>query len=150
FSDELPIETIKSQFLNTLDQSYTLENNGDEWNRAITKESIEDLGRSIKNSVDESKRNDYGSDLTEGFNNLNLSLDSILKPLSRSCFKGKHLIAIGKTEWGDLQWSDSSIATKKNIINKADIVFNESESITTFNNSKNKKKNKKIHSHRLK
>lgn len=136
FSDELPIETIKSQFLNTLDQSYTLENNGDEWNRAITKESIEDLGRSIKNSVDESKRNDYGSDLTEGFNNLNLSLDSILKPLSRSCFKGKHLIAIGKTEWGDLQWSDSSIATKKNIINKADIVFTASESITAFNNAK--------------
>lgn len=43
FSDEVPIETIKSQFLNTLEQSYTLESGG-KWTRAITPDSVKELG----------------------------------------------------------------------------------------------------------
>jgi hypothetical protein len=43
-SPDLPLETIKSQFLNTLEQSYTLASDGSKWTRAITKQSVEELG----------------------------------------------------------------------------------------------------------
>ncbi|WP_405395601.1 TrlF family AAA-like ATPase [Maribacter sp. Asnod2-G09] len=135
FSNELPIETIKSQFLQTLEQSYFLEN-GEQWTRAITKESVQELGAKIKTTVPPEQLHKYGTDLTEGFNNLNVKEEKIFEALQKDCFKGKYLIAIGKTEWGDLKWTDASIATKKSIINKADIVFTASESIEAFHKAK--------------
>ncbi|SHJ36971.1 hypothetical protein SAMN04488007_0115 [Maribacter aquivivus] len=135
FSNELPIETIKSQFLQTLEQSYFLEN-GEQWTRAITKESVQELGAKIKSTVPSEQLHKYGTDLTEGFNNLNVKEDKIFEALQKDCFKGKYLIAIGKTEWGDLKWTDASIATKKSIINKANIVFTASESIEAFHKAK--------------
>ena len=122
FSDEVSVETIQSQFLNTLEQSYTLES-GKTWSRAITPESLKELGGEIKKGVPEDQLHKYGSDLMEGFNNLNVKEDKIFDALKKDCFLGKYLIAIGKTEWAELKWTDASIATKKSIINKADIVF---------------------------
>jgi ABC-type lipoprotein export system ATPase subunit len=135
FSDELSVEMIKSQFLNTLEQSYTLES-GEEWTRSITPESVSELGASIKAGVPEEQLSKYGTDLVEGFNNLNVKEEQIFKSLNKDCFQGKYLIAIGKTEWSELRWTDASIATKKTIINNADIVFTASENIEKFNNSK--------------
>lgn len=135
FSDEVPIETIKSQFLNTLEQSYFLED-GNPWTRAITPQSVEELGRSIKATIPHEEMHKYGSDLTEGFNNLNVKEDEIFKSLNKDCFKGKYLIAIGKTEWAELKWTDSSIATKKSIINRSHIVFTASDSVAEFEKSK--------------
>jgi hypothetical protein len=135
FSDEIPLETIQSQFLNTLEQSYYLES-GEPWTRAITTQSVEELGNQIKSNVPKSELHKYGSDLTEGFNNLNVREEEIFKSLNKDCFTGKYLIAIGKTEWGDLKWTDASIATKKSIINKANIVFTASESIDDFDKAK--------------
>lgn len=131
FSDEVSVETIQSQFLNTLEQSYTLES-GKTWSRAITPESLKELGGEIKKGVPEDQLHKYGSDLMEGFNNLNVKEDKIFDALKKDCFLGKYLIAIGKTEWAELKWTDASIATKKSIINKADIVFTSAESIETF------------------
>ena len=144
FSNELSIETIESQFLNTLSQSYTLETDGKAWTRAITRESVAELGKNIKDNVPEDKLCDYGSDLAEGFNNLNVKKDEILASLKKDCFKDKYLIAIGKTEWADLKWSDSSVATKKSIINEADIVFTSAESVEAFEKSKNQLTNQNV------
>lgn len=135
FSDEISVETIQSQFLNTLEQSYYLES-GQPWTRAITQQSVEELGKQIKSTVPETELHKYGSDLTEGFNNLNVREDEIFKSLNKDCFKGKYLIAIGKTEWGELKWTDASIATKKSIINRAHIVFTASKSVTDFDKAK--------------
>lgn len=143
FSDEITDETIKSQFLNTLEQSYSLEN-GDSWSRAITKESITELGAEIKKSIPETELPNYGSDLSEGFNNLNVKEDQIFASLQKDCFKDKYLIAIGKTEWGELKWTDSSIATKKSIINKADIVFTATASASAFEKAKAKLKEQRV------
>lgn len=140
FADEkiLPLDQIKSQFLNTLDAKYILEKDQTPWNLSVTRKSVEDLGKSIKAQVPPNELNKYGSDLIEGFNNLNLSLDSILKSLEKSCFKDKYLIAIGKTEWDELKWTDGSIAVKKHLINSAKIVFTAAESYETFNKAKEK------------
>jgi hypothetical protein len=135
FSNELSIETIQSQFLNTLEQSYTLKT-GAEWRRSITPESVAELGAEIKSTVPKERLCEYGSDLTEGFNNLNVKEEQIFKSLKKDCFKDKYLIAIGKTEWSELKWTDASIATKKSIINSADIVFTSAETVEAFIKSK--------------
>jgi len=138
FSPELSIETIKSQFLNTLEQSYVLESDGSAWTRAITKNSVEELGRKIKESVPEEQLQNYGSDLMEGFNNLNLKESQIFDSLKKDCFTDKCIIAIGKTEWDELKWTDSSIAQKKSIINSANIVFTAAATIENYNKAKEK------------
>ncbi|MCS4164767.1 TrlF family AAA-like ATPase [Sphingobacterium sp. BIGb0116] len=135
FSEEITIETIQSQFLNTLEQSYTLDSGGS-WTRAITPQSVEELGKNIKSQIPENELEKYGSDLVEGFNNLNINESAIYSALKKDCFKDKYLIAIGKTEWGDLKWSDASIATKKSIINSSHIVFTAAESIEAFKKAK--------------
>lgn len=134
FSNDLSAETIRSQFLNTLEQSYQLED-GSRWTRAITVESVAELGSQIKKSSPEGKR-PTGTDLAVGFNNLNVKEEQIYKALEKDCFKGKFLIAVGKTEWADLKWTDASIATKKSIINSADIVFTASETVDDFEKSR--------------
>ena len=68
FSDKLNIETIKSQFLNTLEQSYSIESNSEKWHRAITKDSLRDLGQKIIDSAPEEQKQKYQSPLIEGFN----------------------------------------------------------------------------------
>lgn len=135
FSDELDTATIKSQFLDSLQQSYLL-SDGNPWHRAVTKDAIEELGKKIKQSVPLEELPNYGSDLEEGFNNLNLNLDEILGLLKRDCFKDKYLTAIGKTEWASLKWTDSSIATKKTVINRANIVFTAAESPDAYQKAK--------------
>lgn len=144
FSPAIEIETIKSQFLNTLEQSYTLDIDGSDWTRAITKESVQELGAKIKRNVPADQLSKYGNDLLEGFNNLNVKEDQIFKSLEKDCFKDKFLIAIGKTEWDELKWTDASIATKKSIINRADIVFTASASVDNYNKAKEKLKSQNV------
>ena len=144
FSNEITLETIKSQFLNTLEQHYYLHSDGKRWDRAITRQSVEELGKAIKASVPVRELSNYGTDLVEGFNNLNIKEDEIFISLKKDCFDGKYLIAIGKTEWDELEWTDSSIATKKSIINQAHIVFTAAESFTAFEKAKYKLKKHKV------
>lgn len=146
FADDtqLSLSTIKSQFLNTLQQWYKLENIGSEWHNTITKESVTELGRQIKESIPHDQLSKYGSDLEEGFNNLNIPHEEIFKSLAKPCFKGKYLICIGKTEWDELKWTDGSIATKKDIINRADIIFTAAESVEKYEVAKKKLTDAKV------
>lgn len=131
FSNELDVSVIKSQFLNALHQDYKLEagNEGATWSGVITKESLQTLGASIKATIPKDKISQYGSDLEEGFRNINLDETELFKKLENNSFlKDKYFTAVGKTEWDSLKWSDSSISTKKDIINKVDLVFVASES----------------------
>ena len=141
FSNELSPDLIKSQFLNAIQQDYKLEAgaNGASWSGVITKESLESLGASIKSSVPKEQLSKYGSDLAEGFRNINVDECQLFQKLEGNSFlKGKYLIAVGKTEWDSLKWTDSSISTKKDIINKADIVFVSSESPEKCKSAHNK------------
>ncbi|WP_179414541.1 TrlF family AAA-like ATPase [Mucilaginibacter sp. E4BP6] len=141
FSDALSPQIIESQFLNGLSGKYHLTPglDGIQWNGLITKESLIDLGAAIKRSVPEAQLVNYGSDLEEGFNNLNLEEKDILTLLNENTYlKGKTLTAIGKTEWESLSWNDQSIAEKKDVINKADLVFISSETPEAAHNAKRK------------
>lgn len=138
FSNEVDVSIIESQFLNPLQASYTLDKDWKKREMNITKETLCELGKEIKKTIPVQKLDNYSSDLEEWFNNLNISDKEINKALKKSCFQGKYLIAIGKTEWDALSWSDNSIATKKTIINDADIIFTASSSPETFKNAKEK------------
>ena len=149
FSESIKLETIQTQFLNAIMPSYRLSPgiDGSFWSGVISKESLEDLGKKIKESVPAEKSDAYGSDLIEGFNNLNVSEEKIFEILDNSSyFQGKYLVAIGKTEWDELKWTDSSIAEKKDIINKADIVFTAASSAGAFQKAKEKLQGQSVNS----
>lgn len=141
FSNELTPDQIQQQFLNALTAHYTLSPDcNQQWGGIVTRDSLEELGRKIINSVPKEKQNQYASPLKEGFNNLNLELSVIMAPLNNAnhIFDGKYITAIGKTEWDDFKWDDNSIAEKKSIINKADIVFTAAEDVDKYKKSKKK------------
>jgi len=141
FSDALSPQIIESQFLNGLSGKYHLTPglDGIQWSGLITKESLIDLGAAIKRSVPAVQLPNYGSDLEEGFNNLNLEEKDILALLNENTYlKGKTLTAVGKTEWESLSWNDQSIAEKKDVINKANFVFISSETPVAAHNAKRK------------
>ena len=64
--------------------------------------------------------------------------------LKNSFLKGKYLTAIGKTEWESLSWNEQSIAIKKDIINKVNIVFISAKDIESFNKAKIKLKEQNV------
>ncbi|NCA28738.1 MAG: ABC transporter [Proteobacteria bacterium] len=140
FADETVLATdiIKSQFLNTLDFRYRLEKDDKDFSRTLNKASLIELGNEIIKSAPEHEKSKYDSPIIEGFNNLNLTLEQIQNPLKKNCFEGKYLLAIGKTEWGELKWSNASIGNKKTLINSCHIVFTSAESVNSFEEAKKK------------
>ncbi|MBZ4644240.1 MAG: ATPase involved in repair [Deferribacteraceae bacterium] len=141
FSNELSPDIIQNQFLNALKVKFKLSPGlyGINWSGVITKESLSDLGNKVKQSIPADKKKDFGSDLQEGFNNLCVDEKEIINILKNNSYlAGKYLTAIGKTEWESLAWNDQSIAIKKDIINKADIVFISAEDVGKYNLAQNK------------
>jgi len=144
FSDKIDSSVIESQFLSSLQSKYT-RNDGTEFSRAVNPETLTELGAEIKKDVPPEELVKYKSDIEEGFNNLNVDEEELISLLkNRDCFKDNYLIAIGKTEWDSLNWTDGSIAEKKSIINKADIVFTAAESVDIFTKAKEKLSNQNV------
>jgi len=125
FDPDLDSELIRAQFIGALQPKINLSPNyaGIGWQAVITKESLADLGHRIKQTVPDDELSNYGSDLAEGFNNINVRLDDVQSVLNGPYFRGRSLVGIGKTEWRDIKWNDQSIASKKNVINSSDFVF---------------------------
>lgn len=142
FSNEISPKVIESQFLSALCSKYVLTPEFDElrtsgkWAAVPTRQSIEDLGKLIIESVPEGERAKFHAPIVEGFNNLCLSLSDIQRVLESQYFFGKTLTAIGKTEWADIKWNDQSIADKKTIINGADLVFISSATADDFSKAR--------------
>lgn len=122
-SDNLTVEEIRSQFISGLSTEAHLDPEHDDidWRALVTPEAVADLGQKIWDSTPEDKRSS-DSKLHIGFCNVNFSLDRVTELLSSSYFKGKHLTAIGKSEWDDFRW-DGSPADKKTLANTAKLVF---------------------------
>lgn len=140
--DALDPEVIRQQFLGSLAPSYDLIPNSSDWKgkwkSVITRDSLAELGKMIIDSAPADKRADYASPLHEGFNNLCVSLEKVIDALDKHSLAGKYLIAVGKTEWDNLKWDDQSIAEKRNIINKADLVFTASANPAAYDAARKK------------
>ncbi|WP_349307172.1 MULTISPECIES: TrlF family AAA-like ATPase [unclassified Rhodococcus (in: high G+C Gram-positive bacteria)] len=134
FDPAISPEVIRAQFLYALQSKAKLSLDAavPTWQGVITRESLQDLGKSIKKTVPDHRLGDYGSDLIEGFNNINVSFDAVQVALDTSYFRGRTLLGIGKTEWADIKWNDQSIAAKKNVINSADLIFTAFKNISDW------------------
>ena len=147
FSDKLDPQIIRQQFLNQLYGQYKLAVGFEtvDWKGVVTPASLADLGAKIKATIPKEKLPDYGTDIEEGFNNINFDEDKLVELLKTSTYlKNDFVTAIGKTEWDSFNWSDTSIAEKKTVINSVDLVFTSSESTDAFKNAKNKLTEQKV------
>lgn len=99
FSDLLAPDVIEAQFLSALSSNYRLDasRTGVTWSGVVTKESLAKLGSDIKASVPPEKRTAFGSDLIEGFSNLNISEQNIFSVLQGNTFLRGHYL----TAWGN-------------------------------------------------
>lgn len=139
FSNELSPEEIRSQFLNRLSACFILSSNDDDnWDAAITHESLRDLGKKIRNSTPKEKQaNLVSSDVRLGFNHLALSFDKLKNVLESSTYlKNKYITCIGKAEWDQLRWSGGGASIKNTLINYADLIFTSSPSIEQYKKAK--------------
>lgn len=136
FDPELGPDLIQAQFVNALQPKVKLAPGHDAlgWQGVITRDSLIDLGRRIKESVPANQAHKYDSDLREGFNNLNVSLEAVQDILAGQYFQGRALVGIGKTEWRDIKWNDQSIAAKKNIINSVHFIFTAYQDVARWQN----------------
>lgn len=140
--DAMEPAVIQQQFLNALTASYQLipdsSNWEGKWKGVITRESLAELGKLIIDAAPEDKKGDYATPQREGFNNLCMSLEKVVEALNNPYFAGRFLIAVGKTEWANLKWDDQSIAEKRNLINRADLVFTAAETPAEYHAARTK------------
>jgi ABC-type lipoprotein export system ATPase subunit len=155
FSNEIKPELIEQQFLNALSSKYVLSpqyehlRKGGKWAALPTRESLEDLGKMIIESVPHDERKKFGAPLIEGFNNLCISFEAVREVLRSHYFEDKFITAVGKTEWANIKWNDHSIAEKKTIINAADLVFISAESVEDWRKAKQHLSDSGVNDHLL-
>ncbi len=136
--DQVEPALIREQFMPALSRSYTLvPGAAGHWGGVLTRENLIALGKSVISSMPEADRAKAPSPLKAGFNNLNISYDDLKKALHNPHLAGKHLIAIGKSEWDSLRWNDHTIADKKTMINEANLVFTAAANPETYVRAQN-------------
>lgn len=136
--DQVEPALIREQFMPALSRSYTLvPGTFGHWGGVLTRENLIALGESVISSMPEADRAKAPSPLKTGFNNLNISYDDLKKALHNPHLAGKHLIAIGKSEWDSLRWNDHTIADKKTVINEANLVFTAAANPETYVRAQN-------------
>jgi len=139
--DEIDPEIIETQFINLLSRDFQLLPPNaalkGRWSAVPTRKSLTDFGQLVIDAAPADRKSQYGRPLYEGFNNFNVALENVQKALTSTYFQGKHLTAVGKTEWDAIKWSDASIAEKRNVIHNADIVFTAADTVAAFQNARN-------------
>ncbi len=133
--DQVDPQLIREQFISGISRNYKLlpgSAGEGKWKQTITRASIEALGQAIIDTIPEDKRGEFENPLVEGFNNLCVSMDAVLDALKNDAFDGRHVVAVGKTEWENLKWNDHTIAEKKTLINSAQLVFTAAESPDSY------------------
>ena len=125
FAPGLDPNTIEAQFLNGLAAKFHLsEDGGPAWSAFLSRENVIEFGRQLRAHIPAPRQSQLPtSDLELGFAHLVVPLDDLRRCLDHTAIAGQSLCAIGKTEWSSLRWGDQSIATKKDLINGADLVF---------------------------
>lgn len=123
FSNDIDLESIQIQFLYAITSKATVFQSGESIQGVVTRQYLETLGRQIK---EQSDRELSESLIKIGFNNVTFDYEKVKEALRNTCFKGKHLTAVGKSEWDRMRW-DGSAAIKKTIVNEADFLFHSLE-----------------------
>ncbi len=148
--DQLDPEVIRQQFLNALAPCYDLIPDSThfkgKWQAVITRDSVMQLGQMIIDAAPADKKADYAGPLQEGFNNLCVSLESIEQALVKHALTNRFLLAVGKTEWENMKWDDQSIAEKRNVINRVDLVFTAAENPESYDTARKRLRDSNVKS----
>lgn len=149
FAEDLDPDIIENQFLihlrSGLNVSAEYASIAKQWNATVTKSSLEDLGKLIRQDMPTDRADEINeSDFLFGFNNLNFDEQKLIEPLENSYLRGRYVTAIGKAEWDQYRWNDHSIADKKNFINSVDVVFTSAPDLATFERGHERLKKEKV------
>jgi len=125
FSNEVQPEVIEEDFLHSLE----FQTGNSEVHR-LTKQKIEDLGRTLK----EENSGLNGSDFQEGCKKIVLNMDNILKVLKghASKFNGQYLLILSAREWDEIGWNGQGHIIKKNSLFKSHAVFSSNPGTIAF------------------
>lgn len=124
FDPSVSADTIRSQFISALTPSLKVEQGEvDAWSGVVTKEALADLGQSIIDSAPEKYRSSYGPPLMTGFSNLTVDFNQVINALRSHYFENKHLLILGRAEWASIKWEAASAATKRDVINRCQLIF---------------------------
>jgi len=151
FDPDLDAEIIQEQFISAMTSRFSLtpEAFGNEWKGVITRQALRDLGAAIKATVPAGLKHTLGSDTTAGFDNLVVSLDAVQQALNTSYFKNRAILALGKTEWASIKWQQGAIASKKNLINAAKLLFTAFDDPSKWSEQREKLKEANVNSYLL-
>jgi ABC-type lipoprotein export system ATPase subunit len=148
--DQLDPELIRQQFLGSLAPCYQLIPDSThlqgKWQALITPASLTQLGQMIIDAAPSEKKADYAAPLQEGFNNLCVNLDSVLQALNKHDLMDRFILAVGKTEWENMKWDDQSIAEKRNVINRVELVFTAAENPESYEIARKKLQDSNVNS----
>ena len=146
FSDEIDVDTIQSQFLNSIASSYTLESGSPDpdWSAALTDDSFIDLGQRLKKRAPGNTSLQNETDWKVGFSNFNVDYGALKTILAKPQFLDRVVTAIGKGEWDDFRWDAGGAAEKRSIINEADIIFISSATPEHYDKAKAKLKRDQV------
>ncbi|NMX21136.1 hypothetical protein C5S30_01580, partial [ANME-1 cluster archaeon GoMg4] len=120
FSNEVSVDDIESQFLKDLKIVVEGSPGGTGDKRVLTRESIEEVGRSVK-EFQKSTADD--SDFVAGCNNITVTLDDITEALQKSCFNGKYLLVLPTSDWDRISWEGQDYLTRRQLLQTAHAVF---------------------------
>lgn len=138
FSEEVDPSEIKAQFLNGIESKYALSSQYSDsitWDALHTPESMIELGKQIQSTVPASEKEKFDNHFHVGFSNLVCPMSKLEEALSKPRFENKFVTAIGLSEWGQLRWTDQSIASKKSHINSVDFSFTASKTLENYERS---------------
>lgn len=130
FDPSVSTQDIQEQFLNGIQKGYKLKD-GIEWVQNPTRRSLEELGREMKRLAPAGNSIHSKTDLEVGANNITYELNDLKRLLERSVFKGKHLTAIGYSEWDQSRW-DQSAAQKIDLINNSSFALVASQDVVNI------------------
>lgn len=141
---------IQEQFIGALSAAFRLSSEQDgglEWSGVLSRTSLADLGKRLKESVNPEVAETLGDDITAGFNNLVVSLESVQRVLNTSYLRGRALLALGKTEWADIKWRGGAMASKKNLVNTVQLLFTAFDDASTWPAQRQKLQDSSVNHH---
>lgn len=126
FSDEVPVEKIEKEFLETL----TIKTKSG-YDRHLTRENLEELGREVKNHQPEFQTK---SDYEVGCINATVSVEQIINNLrSRGpLFEGKYLLVLVDEDWNRINWKGQGHVLKSILFGGVHAIFSSSEKTREF------------------
>jgi ABC-type lipoprotein export system ATPase subunit len=117
FSDEVDPDEIERSFLNQLIVSA-----GSFHGPIGHVDGMAQYGAAVKGQAPLGRR-PTGSDVRIGFDHAYIPLETITKALAVSAFRGKHLRALGYTEWASMRWGGGGGAIKRALVEQVDFLL---------------------------